>query len=266
MTRRELMLALAPAPLAAQSKQERGRKVVEDALRAVGGDRFLAMRDRTETGRVYSFYRAELAGFSQARIYTRYLTRPEPPRLDFFGLRERQSFGKGKEDYAILFTEDAAWQLTYRGARPLAKDSEDRFRDTTRRNFLYILRMRLGEPGTLIEYEGSDVVENQPVDIVTLTDAENFAVKVFVHTSTGLPVRQEYVRRDAKTKERFDEVTRFAKYRDVGGGVQWPYHIQRERNGEKIFEIFSENVEINQGLTDEYFALSTKIKILPPAR
>jgi hypothetical protein len=225
------------------------------------------MRDRVETGRVYSFFRAELSALSQARIYTRYLTRPEPPRMGFFGLRERQSFGKGKEDYAVLFTEDAAYQITFRGARPLPKESEERFRDSTRRNFLYILRMRMGEPGMLIEFDGTDVVENQPVDMVTLTDSENFAVKVFIHTGTRLPVRQEYVRRDAKTRERFEEVTRFSKYRDVGGGVQWPFQMQRERNGEKIYEIFSEAVEINKGLSDEeYFALSTKIKILPPAR
>ena len=48
----------------------------------------------------------------------------------------------------------------------------------------------------------------------------------------------------------------FTKFRDVGGGVQWPYNILAERNGEKVFEIFSDSVEINQGLSDNFFTLS----------
>jgi hypothetical protein len=260
------MSGAAPAILLGQTeRQKKGKQVLQSALEALGGDRFMGMKDRTEAGRVYSFYREQLSGASHARIYTRYLTRPEPPRIDFFGLRERQSFGKGKEDYAVLFTENEGWQISYRGARPLPKEQEERYRDSTRRNILYILRQRMGEPGMIIEHEGADVVENAPVDIVTITDSENKVVRAFIHSSTGLPVKQEYSRRDEKTREKFDEVTRFAKYREVAG-VQWPYQIQRERDGEKIFEIFSESVSINDGLLDDMFTLNAKIKVLPPAR
>jgi hypothetical protein len=62
------------------------------------------------------------------------------------------------------------------------------------------------------------------------------------------------------------EETSFARYRDVGGGVQWPHDIRRTRNGEKIFELYSESVKINQDLTDETFTLSSKVKILAPAK
>lgn len=267
MTRRHLLFGAVPAIVWGQERQARGKQIVEEALKALGGERYMGMRDRLEAGRVYSFYRDRLSGLSKARIFTRYLTRPEPPQIGFFGLRERQSFGheKGKEDYAILFTEEASWQLTFHGARPLPKESDDRFRDSTRRNILYILRQRLGEPGMIIEHESTGVAENQPVENVTITDSENYSVKVSFNSTTKLPVRQEYVRRDPKTRERFEEVTRFSKYRDVNG-VQWPYQMQRERNGEKTFEIFSESVEINKGLTDELFGLSAKTKILPPAR
>jgi hypothetical protein len=62
------------------------------------------------------------------------------------------------------------------------------------------------------------------------------------------------------------EETSFARYRDVGGGVKWPEDIRRTRNGDKIFEIYSESVKINQSLKDDLFLLSDKMKILPPAR
>lgn len=257
--------AFAAAPLLAQSREQKGKAAIDAAVAALGGPRFLSMRDRLEHGRAYSFYRDRLAGRTFARFYTRYLTRPEPPRIDFFGLRERQSFGKDKEESAVLFTETDAWNITYKGARPLGKDIEDRYRDSTRRNIFYILRQRLGEPGMIIELIAEEVVENQPAKIITITDSDNRVVKVFIHSSTNLPFKQEYFRRDEKTKERIEEVSYFSKYRDVNG-VQWPFQIDRSRNGEKLVEIFSDTVQINKDYKDDLFTLPSTMKVLPPAR
>ncbi len=60
-----------------------------------------------------------------------------------------------------------------------------------------------------------------------------------------------------------EELTIYSKYRDVGGGVQWPFAIQRERNGEKIFEMYSDSVTIDQSLLDDLFRVEGKMKILP---
>jgi hypothetical protein len=261
-----VLAALAAGIVCAQSAQEKGKRIVDETLAALGGERFLSMRDRIETGRAYSFYNDQLRGLSVAKIYTRYLTRPEPPKPDFLGLRERQAFGKN-EDSAILFTEDGkGWQLTFRGARPVAGALLSRFRDTTQRNFFYILRQRLGEPGLIIESRGSEVWSNMPVEIVDITDADNRVTTVYIHRTTKLPVRQVFFRRDPLTKERNEEVTVFSKYRDVGGGVQWPHVVQRERNGEKIYEMFAESVVVNQDLKDDLFTLPLTMKVLPPAR
>ena len=81
-----------------------------------------------------------------------------------------------------------------------------------------------------------------------------------------MTVRQVFYRRDPETKERIEEVTLFTKWRDVGGGVQWPFNILRERNGEKIFEIFSDSVTINHNLSDDLFTLPANTKALKPER
>jgi hypothetical protein len=49
----------------------------------------------------------------------------------------------------------------------------------------------------------------------------------------------------------------------VGDGVKWPCNIHRERNGEKIFEMFSDQVQINRNLKDDLFELPGNIKVLP---
>ena len=244
----------------AETNLERGKRVVDEALAALGGDNFLHMQDRVESGRAFSFYREKLSGLSVAKIYTRYLIRPEPPEPAFFGVREREAFGK-KEDSAVLFIDGQGYDVTFRGARPLTDEVLQRFKETTLRNVFYIFRQRLGEPGLILESRGSDVVENQPVDIVDITDADNRTITVYFNQITHLPAKQVTYRHDPKTKDRIEEVTRFSKFRDVGG-VQWPYDIGRERDGEKIYQMFSDKVEVNQGLTDNLFTLPADMKIL----
>jgi len=258
-----LLCALSAALLVAraESSQERGKHIIDEAVTALGGERFLQMQDRIESGRAYSFYREELNGLSIAKIYTRYLIRPEPPVPNFLGIRERQAFGK-KENSAVILAEDKGYEITFRGARPLPDANIERFRESALRNVLYILRQRLGEPGLIMESRGSDVVENQSVDIVDITDAENRTVTVYFSQVTHLPLRQVTYRRDPETKEKNEEVTRFSKYRDVGDGVMWPFDVQRERNGEKIYQMYSDSVVINQDLKDNLFTLPANMKIL----
>jgi hypothetical protein len=253
MKSRLVALAVCTAAVFAQNAEQRGRKVIDDAVVALGGQKFLTMSDRIESGRAYSFYRDELTGLSVAKIYTRYLTVARSKSGEELGLRERQNFGKN-EDSAVLFLENGGWEITWRGGKELPKDRFDRYRDSTLRNILYILRQRLNEPGMIFESRGADVFENQPVEIVDITDSQNRTVTVYFHQSSHLPVRQMYSRRNPDSKERDDEVTRFSRYREVKG-VQWPHQILRERNGEKIYEIFSESVTFNQDLTDNLFSL-----------
>jgi hypothetical protein len=260
-----LAAALFATPALPQTNEQRGKQVIDRALEALGGRNYLEMRDRIEEGRAYSFYREELSGLSRAKIYTRYLTRPEPPVPGYLGVRERQAFGKNEES-AVLFAEDNGWEITFRGARPLAPALVKRFKESTLQNIFYILRQRLGEPGLTFVFRGTDVFENQPVEIVEIADSDNRQVTVYFNMSTHLPIRQVYFRRDPDTKDRIEEVTSFAKYRDVGGGVMWPFTIWRERNGEKIYQIFSDSVVINRDLTDELFTLPANMKILKPKR
>ncbi len=246
-----LLAAMAAAETPAGAK---GKKVVDDAIAALGGDNFLQMQDRVETGRAYSFYRDDLSGLSIAKIYTRYITVNPTKSAHELGVRERQSFGKN-EDSAVVLREDGGANITYRGPKAIPMEEFERYRETTLHNIFYILRQRLHEAGMEFESRGSDVVDRMPVEIVDIIDAENFVVRVYFHQVTKLPVMQSFSRLDPKTKDRDEEVTRFDRYRD-NHGIQWPQQITRERNGEKIYQIFAETVSFNQDLTDDLFSIS----------
>lgn len=243
---------------AAESAAERGKRVVYESLKALGGDAFLHMNDRVETGRAYSFYRQEISGLSRAKIYTRYLA-PMPGQVE---VRERQNFGV-KEDSAVLLTENAGYEITFHGARPLDDQRFNNYKISTLRNVLYILRQRLKEPEMSFYSQGTDMFESRPVEIVDITDKDTNTVTVYFDARTKFPVRQTFRRRNEEFHDFDTEVTIFALYRNVGGGAMWPCNIRRERNGEKIYEMFADKVEINQDLQDSLFTLPGDIKVLP---
>ena len=64
----------------------------------------------------------------------------------------------------MLFLEDKGWDTSWRGSKQMEQERFDRYRESTLRNVLYIFRQRLQEPGMIFESQGSDVIENLPVD------------------------------------------------------------------------------------------------------
>jgi hypothetical protein len=264
MTRRGFTLSLAGAAgaLRAETSPGRGRQLVDKTIDALGGDAFLNMRTRTEMGRASSFYHDRLSGFSVARLYTKYLAPTSATRGEIgLGEVQRQAFGKKQED-AVLFLTNGAYEVTFRGARPLPDDQVGRFRETTLHDIFYILRQRRDEPGMAFEAMGTEVVENQPVETLDIHDADNRNVTVWINSDTWLPVRQRFKRWDPVINERREEVTHYTNYRDAGNRVMWPHEIARERDTEKIFQMHSDRVTVDDALSDRLFQLPGGINIL----
>jgi hypothetical protein len=262
-----LLTATAAAQDAAQEYEkkirDKAKQVLGQCTQALGGQRFFAIRNRVEEGMLFSFYREEMNGLDHAIIYVAYDLNPAPGKLS---VRERESFGrpnKKKEEFgAELFTRTEGYEITWRGARPLNKQTFDRYRDSTLHDFFYILLQRYHEPGMIFECSKSDIVDNRPADIVDITDPENRVTSVYIDQFNHLPLRQVYRRRNEVTKDFNEEVTIFAKYRDVGGGVMWPFDITRTRDGERVFQKFATSVKINQNLPESLFTLPSGIDIL----
>ena len=255
------MLLAAGARAQNVSAQKRGRELIDQCIQALGGPNFLNMQDRIEFGRAYSFYRERLSGLSIAHLYTRYATLPQPQPVSFFGIYEKQAFGK-KQDTSVLFTPDGAYEITFRGVRPLPDDSLVKHRESVVTNFLYILRQRLNEPGLTFEAQGVEVVENKRVETVDVYDNADRKITVYLGIENKLPVMQRYLRLDAIYKERVEEIMRFSKYHEAGGGVLWPLDFQRERDGEKIYQMFSETVSVGNHFEAGMFDLPRGMQML----
>ncbi|MBI2688403.1 MAG: hypothetical protein HYX27_19030 [Acidobacteria bacterium] len=254
------LILLVTALAGAQPATQRGRAIADQALAALGGAKYMSMTNRVEQGRLYSFYREQLNGLATARVYTKY----EKPGTGQINIRERQSFGKKEEDYAYLFTDTEGVQISFRGIRPLPAGQYERYIDTMMHNIFYILRYRMDELGMIFEFKETAVFDNNPVEIVDITDGENRSVTVYFHRTTHMPIRQVFYRRDPDSKRRIEETTVYNKYRDIGG-VKWPWSIVRFRDGNKIFEMYSEHVAVNDPkIDDKVFAPPANAKRLKP--
>lgn len=258
---RILVLALLAGALRAETSLEAGHRLIRQCFEAVGGQAYVKMRDKVQYGRAYQFYAEELKGLARVTIYTKYDAKPSSPGPGWLGVRERRDFGKNA-DYSFLFVDGKGYEITFRGARPFGEDYMNQYRERLRRDVFYILKYRLDEPGMVFESLGTEIIDNQPTDSVRVTDGDNRSVTAYLLKSSHLPVRQEFIRRNPKTREVFREVGNYSKYRSVSG-VQLPWNTQLVRDDEKIFEMFGETVEINKDIEDSVFALKKGIKVLP---
>lgn len=253
-----LCLFLCCLTLTGQTNPNKGKQIIDQAIAALGGDRFLHMQNRVAAGRIYSFFRDQISGLDVATIYTEYL--PQKPAKGL-AIIERQVLGK-KQDYSYLFLQDQGWDITFRGARPIDDEKWHRYVRTTENDVLYMLRYRRDEPGMQFDYIGTDVYLTTHVEVVDITDASNQTVRVYFDHNTMLPVHETFTWLDPDTKYRNDEATEFDKYRDAGNGVMWPYSIERERNGYKSFQMFATKVEIDPAVPPKIFDLPPGAKIL----
>lgn len=240
-----------------QSSPGKGKQIIDQAVAALGGERFVHMENRIASGRIYSFFHNELSGLDVAQIYTRYL---DHAPANGVAVQEREVLGK-KQDYSYLFLEDQGWDVTYRGARPIPDENWDRYIRTTRNDILYLLRQRLGEPGLEFDYIGTDVYLSTHVEIVDIIDRQNQTIRVYFDYNSKLPIRESYTWMDPETRQRNDAVTDFDKYRDAGG-VMWPFSIERQRNGYKVYQMFASKVAVNQPLPPNIFELPPGAKVL----
>ncbi len=254
--------AAAAPSLLAETRQEKGKRLIEQARESIGGDAFLDIRTSVRAGRAYSFYNRQVRGLARITIYDRF-EEPKPEAdADWLPISRREVYTE-KGDYYALFLNGKGYEVTYRGAAPQPEDYMQRYRLASRRDIFYFMRYRMNEPGLYYYYTGTEIIDNTPCDAVDITDAEGEAITVYLRQSDGLPLSQVYLRRDPKTRIPYEERSVFGRYREVGPTLL-PWIIRRERDGDKVFELFANSYRTNAALDPKIFSLEKGVKMLSP--
>jgi hypothetical protein len=223
-----------------QENARKAKSLLQQAIQGLGGQAYLNVHDMELTGRGYSFFHGRPT--SNGVLFWRFVQYPDKERVEV--TKER--------DVAQVYNGDKAWEITYKGPHPMdAKDVTDYLR---RRKFSLetILRTWVNDPSVALFYEGNAIAAEHPALQVTLINARNESVTLYLDSDTHLPVKKSFSWRDPVDKQRNIEEEIYDNYRLVQG-IMTPYDFTRFYNGDMAAQRFLHTAAYNQGLDPAMF-------------
>jgi len=219
---------------------QKAYQVLNGMLRALGGDAYLNVRTMESQGRAYSFYHGQPN--SMSILYWRFWEWPDKERIEQTKQR----------DIVELYNGDKAYEITYKGtATKEPKEVEEHLRHREH-SLEWVVRKWLPARGTMVLYSGTAMVERNLADQVTVLNASNDSVTISVDGRSRLPVKVSYSWRDPADRQFDDEDVVFSNYKRVQG-VQTPYSVVRNRNGEMTSQRFVTSATYNTELAPAMF-------------
>jgi hypothetical protein len=237
----------APSAVPAQSgsvEQDSGRKakvLLDQMIQALGGEAYLNIQDISFEGHTFSFHLGLPDGVGV--VFWRFYRYPDRERIEYTKQR----------DIVYVYRGDKGFEKTYKGTRwDDPKNVSDYLR--RRENSLdWVLRKWLSQPGTALFYEGHAVAAQKDTEQVSVMNASNQSVTLYIDTKTHLPVKKSYSWRDPADKQRDSEDEVYGNYRLVQG-IMTPFDVTRYYNGDMANQRFFKSVSYNQGLSDALFS------------
>jgi hypothetical protein len=224
----------------ADENATKAKEIIQQGIAAIGGDRYLTIRDREMQGRGYAFHHGRPSG--SGSIFWSFSEFPDKERVEI--TKER--------DIAELYVGDKAYEITYKGVHPIEqKDLDDYLR---RRQFSLdtVLRTWVNDSGVVLLYEGQAIAAQHPCQKVTLINSKNEAVTLYFDVDNHLPVKKTFEWRDPVDRQKNLEEEIYENYRPVMG-IMAPFNVTRYFNGDMSAERFFNSVSINQGLDQAMF-------------
>jgi hypothetical protein len=219
---------------------KKAKQVLDDMIRALGGDAYLTLRDMKVEGRMYAFYHGRPNGLGV--VYWRFWQWPDQERVELTKQR----------DVIELYLGDKGYEVTYKGT---ATQDLKLFAEYLRRrdhSLEVVIRTWLPAPGSMILYEGTAIVEQILADKVTILTGSNDSVTVAIDPRTHLPLKKSYSWRDPNDRQFDEESEVWGNYRMVQG-INTPYSTVRYLNGEMSGQRFINNVSYNNGFDPGMF-------------
>ncbi len=224
-----------------QANSQKARQVLDQAIQALGGQAYLNIADMKSEGRGYSFHHGQPN--SLGTLFWRLKKYPDKERIEL----------TKKRDIIEIYNGDKGYEVTYKGVRTLdQKDELDAYLRRRHYSLDAVFRQWLNQPGLALFYEGQTVAAQKQVEQVTIMNAKNEGVTLFIDIMTHLPVKKSFSWRDPTDKERNVEEEIFDNYRPIQN-VMTPFDTTRVFNGEMSAQSFLTNASYNQGLSDSLF-------------
>jgi hypothetical protein len=223
-----------------QENVRKAKNAIDQAIKALGGETYLTIRDREQQGRGYSFHHGRPNG--GGGVFWSFTEFPDKERAEL--TKER--------DIAELYVGTKGWEITYKGPHPLEQKDLDDYLRRRRFSLDTVLRTWVNDPGVVVLFEGAAIAAQHPAEQITLINSQNESVTLYFDTDTHLPVKKSFSWRDPVDRQKNLEEEVYENYRAVSG-IMAPYNLTRYFNGDMASQRFLNSVTINQGLDEAMF-------------
>jgi hypothetical protein len=243
-----------PSHPADQTQEQRGRKLLDQMLEALGGDAWLNRRNVRMLGHLGRFFQGAPTGIVIDFTATRQFAngdRPDAQRIGF--LTDKSMILPGKKiDVVQIWINNTGHEVTYKGNITLPKDQVEDFYRRQDHSIESIYRVWLKAPGVVVIDEGSTMVERRLTERVTILSDNNDAVTVDIDIATHLPRRRTFEWRNATFKDRDEDAEEYDDYHTIQG-LPTALTITRYHNGDMSSQTFYTKVEYDVDLPPDTF-------------
>lgn len=232
-----------PQAAAQDPNAQKARAIIDQCIQALGGQAWLKIQDMEQQGRSYGYSHGEPT--SLGTVFWRFWKYPDKDRTEFTKQR----------DVVYINVGDKGYEVTYKGT---AAQEEPALADYNRRHLHsleVVLREWINRPGTAFFYDGPAVAEQKPADSVTIFNADNESVTLYIDNHTHLPIKKTFEWRDPADRLKNIEGEVFDNWRSVQG-VMTPHSVLRSHNGDTTNQRFITTVRYNVGVPDSLFQTS----------
>ena len=224
----------------AQQNASKAKEILDQGIQALGGQTYLTIRDREMQGRGYGFHSGRPTG--AGGVFWSFWEFPDKERVEL--TKER--------DIAELYVGNKAWEITFKGPRPIEQKDLDDYLRRRRFSLDTVLRTWATDPGVVMLFEGNAIAAQHPALRVTLVNSRNESVTLYFDVDTHLPVKKTFEWRDPVDRQKNLEEEIYENYRPVSG-IMAAFNITRYFNGDMASQRFLNSVTINQGLDATMF-------------
>jgi hypothetical protein len=236
--------AAQPTGDAAAQNAQKARAMLDAMVRALGGQKWLEVKNREQHGRVAGFYHGKPN-----------LGTLEVTEFHMWPDHDRMNVDK-HGDWVELFEGDKGWEITYRGKKPMEQPQVDDFIRRRNHSIEIAIKVWLNDPRTILVYEGQHLAERHLADQVTLISPENEAVTIQTDADSHLPLRRSFRFRDPDYHDFITDSEEYDDYHDMNG-LPTPLRISRFRNDEMVRQFYIDRVAYNQELAPGFWDVDT---------
>jgi hypothetical protein len=240
-----LLIMFSFHPIGAQDQdavanQKKARATLDAMVAALGGQRWLSLVSTMQQGRTSGFYQGKPTG-ATSEFY----------EIQKFPDQTRIELGKKREVVEII-AADKAWEVTYKGKKELPPDQVQDLLRRRNHSIRTAITVWLNAPGTILIFNGQELVERHLADKTTLINSENDSITIETDAETHLPLRRSYQWRDPLYKDKNSDAEEYDNYQPVEG-LPTPYTLTRFHNDDMTNQRFLFRAGYNLDLPPDMF-------------